>query len=168
MDRKSFSRMECPIARAVDQLGDGWSLLILRSAFLGARCFQDFEEQLSIPPSTLTRKLKLLGRRGLLRKVRYHRRPPRSEYVLTDKGSDLLPVLLCLAAWGSRWLSPQGPALVPVRGAHGPSIEPVLCDGRTGAPVRAGEVCLAAGPGASRALRSRLPTPIPFGSPEAP
>lgn len=92
MDRKSFAGIECPIARATDEIGDAWSLLILRPAFLGVRSFRDFETRLAAPASTLARKLRQLCDRGLLEKVPYRTRPPRDEYVLSGKGRDLLPV----------------------------------------------------------------------------
>ena len=162
MDRKSFARVECPIARATDEVGDAWSLLILRSAFLGVRSFQDFEQRLAAPTSTLTRKLRQLCDRGLLEKVRYHERPPRDEYVLSDKGRDLLPVLLALAAWGNRWLAPNGAPLVLVDAHTHEPVEPVVCDARTQRRLGLGAVAIAAGPGASPELRRALPQPVPF------
>lgn len=167
MDRKSFADVECPIARATDQIGDAWSLLILRSAFLGTRCFQDFEKRLGAPSSTLTRKLQQLCDHGLLSKVRYSNHPPRSEYILTDKGRQLMPVLLLLAAWGNRWLAPKGAPLVAVQASTGCPIDPVLYDANTRAPVPLDDVAIAAGPGASASLQRSLPGPIPFGAAEA-
>lgn len=164
MDRKSFARVECPIARATDEVGDAWSLLILRSAFLGVRSFHGFEERLAAPASTLTRKLRQLCDRGLLEKVPYSARPPRDEYVLSDKGRDLLPVLLALAAWGNRWLAPSGAPLVIVDAATGESIDPVMCDARTQRRLMPGEVAIAAGPGASYDLQRALPRPVVLGA----
>jgi DNA-binding HxlR family transcriptional regulator len=163
MDRKSFARVECPIARATDEVGDAWSLLILRSAFLGVRSFHAFEERLAAPASTLTRKLRQLCDRGLLEKVQYRARPPRDEYVLSDKGRDLLPVLLALAAWGNRWLAPSGAPLVIVDATTGDPVDPVMCDARTQRPLVLGEIAIAAGPGASCELQRALPRPIVFG-----
>jgi DNA-binding HxlR family transcriptional regulator len=166
MDRKSFSAIECPIARATDEVGDAWSLLILRSAFLGVRCFQDFEARLDVPASTLTRKLKRLCDRGLLRKVRYASHPPRSEYRLTEKGRSLLPVLLSLAAWGNRWLAPEGAPLLAVDRRSLRPLELVLCERKSKRRVSAADVALSAGPGASRALRAQMQRPIAFGASE--
>lgn len=164
MDRKSFARVECPIARATDEVGDAWSLLILRSAFLGVRSFHAFEERLAVPASTLTRKLRQLCDRGLLQKLPYRARPRRDEYVLSDKGRDLLPVLLALAAWGNRWLAPSGAPLVIVEAATGEPVEPVMCDARTRRPLVLGEVAIAAGPGASHELQRALSRPVVFGA----
>lgn len=167
MDRKSFAAMECPIARATDEISDAWSLLILRSAFLGVRSFQSFEQRLEVPPSTLTRKLRQLCERGLLQKLRYREHPPRDEYLLSEKGRDLLPVLLALAAWGNRWLAPDGAPLVLVDGKTGEPVDPIPCDALTRRPLVIGEVAIAAGPGASRGLRAALPAPVLLGA-EAP
>lgn len=163
MDRKSFAHVECPIARATDEVGDAWSLLILRSALLGVRSFQGFERRLGAPASTLTRKLRQLCDRGLLEKVRYHDHPPRDEYVPTDKGRDLLPVLLALAVWGNRWLAPKGAPLVIVDARTGEPIDPVVCDARTQRRLVIGEVAIAPGPGASPELRRALVRPVVFG-----
>src|SRR6478609_6367686 len=106
MQRKSFADVECNIARSVEEVGDGWSLMILRNALLGARRFQDFAAQLDVPPTTLARRLSALTARGFFVRREYAAHPPREEYELTAKGLDFLPVLLALAAWGERWLSP--------------------------------------------------------------
>jgi DNA-binding HxlR family transcriptional regulator len=156
MERTSFADMPCSIARSLDEVGEGWSLLILRDALLGARRFQDFEERLAIPPNTLARRLKALCERGLLERKRYAERPPRDEYALTDKGRDLLPVILSLAAWGSRWLAPNGPPLLLVDATTGRPIEPVLIDRKSRRVLGAGRVALTAGPTAPPALRRAL------------
>jgi DNA-binding HxlR family transcriptional regulator len=164
MDRKSFAAMECPIARATDEIGDAWSLLILRSAFLGVRSFQGFEARLNVPPSTLTRKLRQLCERGLLQRLRYREHPPRAEYLLSEKGRDLLPVLLALAAWGNRWLAPEGAPLLIVDAQTREPVNPMVCDARTRRPLVVGQVAIAAGPGASQGLRAALPEPVLFGA----
>ena len=168
MERKSFANVECPMARATDQVGDAWSLLILRTVFLGVCCFHDLAERLDVPTSTLTRRLKVLCGHGLLQKVRYHEHPPRSEYRLTEKALGLLPVFLCLAAWGNRWLSPSGAAIQAVWRESGEPLDVVLCDARTGRRVRPGQVALMAGPGASSELSAAFRRPIAFGAEQAP
>jgi DNA-binding HxlR family transcriptional regulator len=156
MQRKSFAGMECNIARSIEQVGDGWSLMILRNALLGARRFQDFEAQLGAPPNTLARRLQALTERGFFERRVYEAHPRREEYELTDKGLDFLPVLLALAAWGGRWLSPDGAPLECCDPDTGRALEPVLIDAKSGQPLVAGEVGLRAGPGASPALRRAL------------
>jgi DNA-binding HxlR family transcriptional regulator len=163
MRRKSFAEMECPIARSIDQAGDGWTLLIVRNALLGTRRFQDFEEGLEIPPNTLVRRLETLIDNGLLERRRYEERPPREEYLLTAKGRDLASVLLALAAWGNRWLAPRGALIECADPATGRRLEPVVVDRKTRQELSAGSVALRAGPGASARLRAELGRPVLFG-----
>ncbi|BBP77063.1 transcriptional regulator [Pseudomonas gingeri NCPPB 3146 = LMG 5327] len=102
MKRASFHPMPCPVARALEQLGDGWSLLILRDAFYGLRRFDDFLNSLGIATNTLTRRLNDLVLGGLLERRPYQDKPPRYEYHLTEAGRDLRPVILTLMAWGAK------------------------------------------------------------------
>jgi DNA-binding HxlR family transcriptional regulator len=156
MQRKSFADIECNIARSVEQVGDGWSLMILRNALLGAKRFQDFEAQLSAPPTTLTRRLHALTERGFFNRVVYETSPHREEYELTAKGLDFLPVLLSLAAWGGRWLSPRGAPLELIDPETDATIEPSVVDARTGQKLVAGQVGVRPGPGASTELRQAM------------
>ncbi|MFZ5896264.1 MAG: winged helix-turn-helix transcriptional regulator [Myxococcota bacterium] len=160
MQRKSFSKMQCPVARSLEEVGEGWSFLILRDVFIGVRRFQDLEVRLGISASTLTRRLSQLCRHGLLRAHAYEQRPRRYEYSLTEKGEDLLHVLVALGAWGNRWFTQ---AIVPVNAHSGARIEPVLMDRVTGRELRAGDVALAAGPEASPKMRSFLDPPLVLG-----
>jgi DNA-binding HxlR family transcriptional regulator len=156
MQRKSFRDMECNIARSVDEVGDGWSLMILRNALLGAKRFQDFEAALGVPPTTLARRLLTLTEHGFFVRREYEAHPRREEYELTAKGLDFLPVLLSLAAWGGRWLSPGGAPLEFVHPETGAAIEPSLVDTCTGHKLVAGQVGVRPGPGASKALRRAM------------
>jgi DNA-binding HxlR family transcriptional regulator len=156
MQRKSFATMECNIARSVEEVGDGWSLMILRNALLGAKRFQDFEAQLDVPPTTLARRLSSLTARGFFVRREYAAHPPREEYELTAKGLDFLPVLLSLAAWGGRWLSPEGAPLELVHSETGAAIVPALVDASTGKELLPGQVGVQAGPGASPKLRRAM------------
>lgn len=154
--RKGFSEVECSIARAVDEVGDPWTLLVLRHAFLGARRFGEFEAALEIPPTTLTRRLGELVEKGLLARTPYELHPPRFEYELTPKSLDLLPVLVSFAVWGSRWKAPGGPPFEIVETASGQRVDPILVDRRSGRPIQPGSIALVPGPGASPALRRAM------------
>jgi DNA-binding HxlR family transcriptional regulator len=156
MQRKSFAEMECNIARSVEEVGDSWSLMILRNALLGAKRFQDFEAQLDAPPTTLARRLATLTARGFFVRREYAAHPPREEYELTDKGLDFLPVLLSLAAWGGRWLSPGGAPLELVHPTTGAAIRPALVDACTGKELLPGQVGVRPGPGASPELKKAM------------
>lgn len=164
MDRASFAKMECPIARAADEVGDGWTLLLLREAYKGAATFADFQTRLPIAPTTLTRKLEALTARGFFAKEAYQSNPVRERYVLTAKALDLLPVLAALGAWGNRWLAPDGEILSLVDPESGKRMDVAVVDRKTSKPLRAGKVALEAGPGASKRLRERLTEPLVLGS----
>lgn len=110
--RTDTSAWPCPIARAVDVLGDGWTLLLLREACTGTRRFDDFQRHLGIGRNILTRRLQQLVDDELLAKFPYSEHPLRHEYRLTPKGRDAFPILAAMAAWHDRWNpSPDGPFL---------------------------------------------------------
>jgi DNA-binding HxlR family transcriptional regulator len=155
MERKSFSDMDCSIAQCLEAVGEWWSLLIVRDAFLGVRRFDDFQQHLGISRNVLRQRLTHLMAFGILEKVPYSTRPPRSEYQLTAKGMDLWPVLASLRRWGDRHAAPDGPPLVFVHRACGrPSqIEPVCSSCHE--PISAGESDVMAG--ANRDLDAMLP-----------
>lgn len=119
MARTDFSQMQCSIARALEVVGERWALLIIRNAFHGARRFDDFQADLGIARNVLTDRLNGLVEHGVFERRRYEERPPRYEYRLTEKGRDLLPVILTLVRWGDRWECADDP---PVRITH------TLCD----------------------------------------
>ncbi len=163
MKRVSFAAMECPIARAADELGDGWTLLILREAYKGARTFGDFADTLPIAPTTLTRKLATLVDRGFFTTRVYQEHPRRERYEPTPKADDLLPVVVALGAWGNRWLAPDGDLLSLIDPVTRKPIEVAVVDRASGRPVRPGAIALEPGPGASKQLRRRVRAPIVLG-----
>jgi DNA-binding HxlR family transcriptional regulator len=128
MQRKSFSDMKCPIARSLERVGEWWSILILRDAFHGLTQFDQFQKSLGIAPNMLTRRLNALVENGLLERRRYSERPPRDEYVLTEKGRDFRPVLWALLTWGNTHFAPEGPSVVVVDAETGVQADPVLMD----------------------------------------
>ena len=100
----------CTLARTFEQIGDKWSLLILRSAFYGLRRFSDFQEELAIPRTVLSGRLKKFIANGLM-ETRPYREPgqrPRPEYFLTQKGADLAIPFISLNQWGDKWLADEG------------------------------------------------------------
>ncbi len=113
VSRTDTSDWPCTIARSADLLGDGWNLLIIRQACLGARRFDEFRTALGIGRNVLTTHLNRLVDEDVLVRVPYQEHPRRHEYRLTDKGRDAFGVLAAMAAWGERWLSgPEGTPLV--------------------------------------------------------
>jgi DNA-binding HxlR family transcriptional regulator len=155
MQRTAFDKMPCPVARSLEEVGEWWSILILRDAFYGLTRFDQFAQSLGIAPNMLTRRLKGLCEAGLLERRLYQERPPRYEYVLTDKGRDFRPVLWTLFAWGNRHLAPEGESVRLIDLETGLSVDPIVVDGRTGRPLDQG-VRVVAGPAANEATRRRF------------
>jgi len=142
----------CSIARAAAVVGDPWSLLVVREAFLGSRRFAEFVELTGAQPSVVSDRLKRLVASGILERLRYEERPPRDEYRLTTKGRDLQPILLALTTWGDRYLE-QGDG-VPVVHHHvdcGHPADPTLVCGHCGEPLTTANVRSVPGPGADAA-----------------
>lgn len=98
-------RSKCPVACALDLVGDKWTLLVLRDCFLGKSKYADFQHSPeSIPTNILADRLKKLERNGLVSKKKYQQRPVRHEYLLTPKGRALGPVMRELVAWSNRYI----------------------------------------------------------------
>jgi DNA-binding HxlR family transcriptional regulator len=106
MRNTSLSAMPCPAARALDVVGEWWTLLIIRDALRGARRFEEFKRA-GISDNILTARLKRLVDTGIFERSRYQQRPDRHEYLLTAKGRALGPVVAALRDWGSTWT--EGP-----------------------------------------------------------
>jgi DNA-binding HxlR family transcriptional regulator len=135
MQRKSFSDMQCPIARGLEHVGEWWSILILRDAFRGLSRFDEFSESLGIAPNMLTRRLTALVEAGLLQRRRYNERPPRDEYVLTERGRDFRPAMLAILAFGNKHFPPDDRTVQIVNTTTGQIVDPLLVDPATGKPV---------------------------------
>jgi DNA-binding HxlR family transcriptional regulator len=103
MYRKTFTGMDCSIARALDQVGEWWSLLIVRECTLGTSRFDEFQRRLGIARNVLTNRLNHLCEQGILRKVPIGDSERFFQYQLTPKGDALYPVLVALLQWGDRW-----------------------------------------------------------------
>ena len=90
----------CPIARTLDVIGDRWTLLIVRDLMMGLTKFRDLQDSGKMPPKVLSARLKMLMDAGMIERKVYSEHPLRAEYALTDKGRDLVPVLLEIGKWG--------------------------------------------------------------------
>ena len=127
---RTYDAQVCSIARALEVVGERWSVLIVRDAlFAGSTRYGDFQRSLGIATNVLRDRLDGFVDAGIMRRHRYSERPERFEYLLTDKGRDLAPALIALTAWGDRWAAPDGP---PIRYAHadcgGSVTHEVVCD----------------------------------------
>jgi len=146
---QDYAGQQCSIARALEVVGERWTLLILRDVFLGVRRFDDLQEELGIARNVLSTRLERLVGAGVLEKRRYQERPARHEYVLTEKGRDLWPVIWELLRWGDRHaVGAAGPPTVFVhRGCGGRVGERRVCE-RCGTELDSRDVWAQLGPGA--------------------
>jgi len=148
--RRSLGDWNCSVARTLEVLGDGWTMLILRDAFLGTRRFADFEAALGISKNILTKRLQHLVDHGVMEKVDAGVHGTRFEYLLTRKGKDLLTVVTALRQWGDRWeFGPGNEPILVVDQATGDPIEPVRIRRVDGTPVPSRDLGVRPGPGAS-------------------
>jgi DNA-binding HxlR family transcriptional regulator len=149
---RTYDSQVCSIARALEVLGDRWTLLVIRDAFVGVRRFEDFQRSLGVARNVLTDRLARLVDEGVLARVPYQERPERFEYRLTDKGLDLWPVTMALMRWGDRHYAADGgrPRLIRHRDCGGEVTAQLTCD-RCGAELGPRDVTAEWGPGARAA-----------------
>ena len=107
---KALEPSVCPIVRSIEEIGDKWTLMIIRESFFGVSRFDEFQQGLNISKSVLTNRLNKLVQAGLLEKQAYQEENSRTryEYVLTDKGADLQMLLVALQNWGNKHLVKEG------------------------------------------------------------
>ncbi|MGI9603316.1 MAG: winged helix-turn-helix transcriptional regulator [Acidimicrobiales bacterium] len=134
MRRTRFDEWPCPIARTTDLIGDWWTPLVMREAFLGCRRFDQFQESLGVSRAVLTERLNRLVDEGMLTREQYDDRPPRFEYRLTDKGRAFWGVLAAMWRWGQDWLPDDADPELVDRDT-GDAVVPVVVDQRTGEPL---------------------------------
>jgi DNA-binding HxlR family transcriptional regulator len=154
--RHRFNRENCSVARALEILGDWWTLLVVREAFFGTRRFADFAENLDISRNVLTSRLAHLVRHGVLARVDAGVHGTRYEYVLTPQGKDLATMMTALRQWGDRWIFGPGNEPVEVLDRRtGRPIPPVRILGEDGAPITSRDLDVRPGPGASKRTVAR-------------
>lgn len=125
---RRYEGQNCSAARALELVGERWTMLLIRDAFMGVRRFEDFQRNLGIARNVLTARLSLLVDEGLMERRRYQERPERFEYRLTEKGIGLWPVLMTLMKWGDAYLADQGPPVqILHRGCGGELTERLTC-----------------------------------------
>ena len=146
MLRREYAGQErCSVARTLEIVGDRWTWLVIRDAFLGMTRFAEFQESLGVAPNVLDDRLRRLVEQGIFERVLYSERPPRFEYRLTEKGSDLFTALNAFRQWGDRYVSPAPMRLLRRRDDGTPVIVALVPEGT---PVLANEdIELVPGPG---------------------
>jgi DNA-binding HxlR family transcriptional regulator len=156
MSRKRFHGMPCSIAQTLDLIGDWWTLLVIREAFLGVRRFADFRDHLGIARNILSNRLQRLVDGGILSKQ--PKAPPErgDEYRLTEKGRDLWGVLTALRLWGDKWVYGPGhePLIVRDR-VRGTVVAQLLPADAKGRPLDRHRLVAVPGPGTSPELAAR-------------
>lgn len=153
--KKTFG-VECPVARSLECIGEWWSILILRDAFQGFTRFDEFQKSLGIAPNILSRRLAHLTEVGLFERRLYNERPPRHDYVLTEKGRDLFPVVMAIFAWGNKHLAPKGETVLIASRKTARRLDPILVDASSKKPITLLDAALIAGPRATPGTHQRL------------
>lgn len=150
MYRKRFTGMNCTIARALDEVGEWWSLLIIRECTQGTTRFDEFQRELGIARNVLAARLERLIEAGIIERFPLQDRANTDGYRLTQKGEELYPVLIALKQWGDDWLAPDGKApLELVDEKTGDPIERISVHGKDGTPLSFRDLRFRPGPGAT-------------------
>lgn len=147
----------CGIASAVEELGDRWTLLVVREAFFGTKRFSDFERNLGIAKNILTKRLEHLVEHEILERVEAGEHGTRFEYALSPKGEALLPVLTVLREWSDEWVFGRGnePLIVNER-TTGKRVPKLRVRSALGKPLRRNDLRSKPGPGAGAETQSRF------------
>ena len=148
MLRNDYDGQACSIAKALEVVGERWTLLIIRDVLLGLHRFDEFQESLGIARNVLTDRLNRLVDEGVLERVLYSERPERYEYLLTPKGRDLHLALTGLSQWGDKYLSEKPPLLQRRKVDKKPVVAAIVPKGTRS--LRSDEIEILLGPGARR------------------
>jgi len=146
---RTYDSQTCSIAATLEVVGERWSLLVVRDAFLGLRRFDEFQRKLGIARNVLQSRLERLVEAGVLERRPYSERPPRYEYRLTEKGVELWPVIVALMKWGDRHAYPDGPPVVLEHRDCGGEVDDRRVCTRCGAALEAQDAIARPGPGAA-------------------
>ena len=155
MERKSFEGMNCSVARSLEQVGEWWSLLIVREAMQGTKRFDEFQQKLGIARNILTARFERLIEAGVMERYPCQERANTFGYRLTQKGEELYPVMVALSQWGDRWLS-EKPPIVMVDAESGQPIERLAVKNAYGQKLSHREVRYTEGPGATDKTRETI------------
>ncbi len=141
--------MACSLARSLDVAGEWWTPVILRDVWLGRTRFDEIQQNLGLSRKVLADRLGTLVGQGVVERRPYQERPLRHEYVLTEKGKELIGPLLALIAWGDRWAAGKaGPPLLLHHERCGRISQPQVACSSCGEPLRVDELRVQLGPGA--------------------
>jgi DNA-binding HxlR family transcriptional regulator len=145
------------IGHVLDIIGEGWSILIIREAFLGTRRFEEFQSRLGIARNILTARLKNLCANQILDRVPVKEGARRHEYLLTHKGKEMMPLLIALTQWGDKWVFGAGnEPMIFLDREDGQPISRVQVYSARGEVLRPRDIMVKAGPGATPEARKRF------------
>ncbi len=161
MQRTRLADVVCSLARTMDVIGEWWTPLILRDLLIGVTRFEDLRRDLGIASNVLADRLATLTKRGVVERRRYQANPARFEYILTEKGRDLLPALAALLRWGDKWESGDNgaPALLVHQDCDKVTTPLVVCD-HCHRELSADNVTAVAGPGGRGGSGTTVIAPI--------
>jgi DNA-binding HxlR family transcriptional regulator len=153
---KTFDHMNCSLAQTLNIVGERWTLLILRDAFFGSKRFGQFERSLGIAKNILSARLSMLVEEGILER-REASEGAHTEYVLTERGLDLQPVLISMTHWGDRHRpNAQGDRLIFVERENGKPIRPMSVISEDGRTLLPREIRAVAGPALEEETKARM------------
>jgi len=154
---ENYDPLNRSIGHVLDIIGKGWAILIIREAYFGTRRFEDFHRQLGIARNILTSRLKKLCENEILDRVPIKQGAKRHEYVLTSKGKALMPLLIALAQWGDKWVMGENQeAIIYMDREFREPVAEIKVYSSRGKPLRARDIVVVAGPGASPEAKSRI------------
>lgn len=149
MSKGSFAEMNCPIAQTLDQVGEWWSLLILRNAFCGMTRYDEFQQHLGIGTNILSQRLRRMTEDGIFTRTAAPDDKRSFEYRLTDKGLALYPILIAMMEWGEQWAPhPRGARVKLVERRTGKPVAGIRVLSADGRSLQAQEIVALPGPAA--------------------
>lgn len=154
---EKYDPLKRSVGHVLDIIGEGWSILIIREAFLGTRRFEEFQGRLGIARNILTARLKKLCANEILDRVPVKEGAKRHEYILTAKGKDMMPLLVALTQWGDKWVyGEENKPVIFLDREQGQPIPEVQVYSARGEALRPRDVMITAGPGATPEARERI------------
>lgn len=157
MPYRRFDGQNCSIARALEVIGERWTLLILREVLLGRRRFEEIRRNTGVATNILSDRLKTLVEHDVLARTEG---PDGTEYVPTRKAIDANPVLVALLQWGDAHAAPAGPPRVLVHSRCGHDAHPELHCAHCAEEIRPGELRVRPGEGATQRQRAEPLLPL--------
>lgn len=161
--RSSLKEVDCNVAQALEQIGEWWTLMIIRDVFSGTRTFDGFQKSLKISTSVLSLRLEKLTNCEILERKQSKSDGRSFEYLLTERGLELYPLIIALMQWGEKWApNGRGARMEVVDRKTGRAIKGAQVISDDGAELRPWEAKFVAGPGASESLRALLQNDVDY------